>query len=136
MKRRRQHLSVALAATLLLGWTAAPNMASGQTAPAGFVQGAQAPLRFVPEGRFDTSDAALVKRLPGFQNRYATVNGGDEATRKLAQLADLVARLRHGWPLKTPDRDTYYAGGARGHIDYAPYSPNADAEPDGAHSAA
>lgn len=75
MQRRRQQLSAVLAATFLLGSTAAPNLAAGQTAPGGAVREAQAPLQFVPQGRFDTSDAALVKRLPGFQNRYATVNG-------------------------------------------------------------
>jgi pimeloyl-ACP methyl ester carboxylesterase len=32
-------------------------------------------LQPVPQGRFDTSDEALVKRLPGFRNAYATANG-------------------------------------------------------------
>ncbi|WP_233237655.1 alkene reductase [Bordetella sp. LUAb4] len=35
---------------------------------------------------------------------------------------DLVARLRNGWALTEPDRGTYYGGGARGLIDYAPYA--------------
>ncbi|CAK9888733.1 MULTISPECIES: alkene reductase [Pseudomonas] len=35
---------------------------------------------------------------------------------------DLVARLKNGWPLTTPDRDTYYGGGAKGYLDYAPYT--------------
>lgn len=35
---------------------------------------------------------------------------------------DLVARLKNGWPLTVPDRDTYYGGGAAGYIDYPPYS--------------
>jgi len=34
---------------------------------------------------------------------------------------DLVARLKNGWPLTTPDRDTYYGGDAKGYVDYAPY---------------
>ena len=34
---------------------------------------------------------------------------------------DLVARLKNGWPLATPDRDTYYGGDAKGYVDYAPY---------------
>lgn len=34
---------------------------------------------------------------------------------------DLVARLKNGWPLTTPDRDTYYGGGAEGYVDYPPY---------------
>lgn len=41
---------------------------------------------------------------------------------------DLVARLRHDWPLVTPDRDTYYGGGAEGYIDYATHAPPAKAE--------
>ncbi|CAM3859256.1 alkene reductase [Pseudomonas wadenswilerensis] len=36
---------------------------------------------------------------------------------------DLVARLKNGWPLTAPDRDTYYGGGAKGYLDYAPYVP-------------
>lgn len=36
---------------------------------------------------------------------------------------DLVARLRHDWPLNQPDRATYYEGGARGYVDYPPYRP-------------
>ncbi|WP_327438120.1 alkene reductase [Pseudomonas donghuensis] len=36
---------------------------------------------------------------------------------------DLVARLKNGWPLTAPDRDTYYGGGAKGYLDYAPYIP-------------
>lgn len=36
---------------------------------------------------------------------------------------DLVARLRHGWPLAEPQRATYYGGDARGYIDYPPYAP-------------
>lgn len=34
---------------------------------------------------------------------------------------DLVARLQHDWPLNEPDRSTFYGGGAKGYIDYAPY---------------
>jgi N-ethylmaleimide reductase len=35
---------------------------------------------------------------------------------------DLVARLRHDWPLTTPDQATYYGGGQEGFIDYAPFA--------------
>jgi 2,4-dienoyl-CoA reductase-like NADH-dependent reductase (Old Yellow Enzyme family) len=35
---------------------------------------------------------------------------------------DLVARLRHGWPLAEPDRTTYYGGDAHGYIDYPPHA--------------
>jgi N-ethylmaleimide reductase len=31
---------------------------------------------------------------------------------------DLVARYRSGWPVATPDRDTFYGGGAKGYTDY------------------
>jgi N-ethylmaleimide reductase len=34
---------------------------------------------------------------------------------------DLVARLRNGWPLAEPERETYYGGGAEGYVDYPPY---------------
>jgi 2,4-dienoyl-CoA reductase-like NADH-dependent reductase (Old Yellow Enzyme family) len=34
---------------------------------------------------------------------------------------DLVSRLKHGWPLTTPDRDTYYGGDGKGYVDYSPY---------------
>jgi N-ethylmaleimide reductase len=34
---------------------------------------------------------------------------------------DLVARLKNGWPLTVPDRDTYYGGTAAGYIDYPAY---------------
>lgn len=36
---------------------------------------------------------------------------------------DLVARLKNGWPLTTPDRDTYYGGTAEGYVDYPAYVP-------------
>ena len=34
---------------------------------------------------------------------------------------DLVARLRNGWPLAEPERESYYGGGAEGYVDYPPY---------------
>lgn len=36
---------------------------------------------------------------------------------------DLVARLQNGWPLTTPDPNTYYGGGAEGYLDYPRFSP-------------
>jgi N-ethylmaleimide reductase len=36
---------------------------------------------------------------------------------------DLVARLKNGWPLTTPNRDTYYGGTAEGYVDYPAYVP-------------
>lgn len=38
---------------------------------------------------------------------------------------DLVERLRNGWPLATPNRKTYYGGGAEGYTDYPAYDPAA-----------
>ncbi|MNW20372.1 N-ethylmaleimide reductase [compost metagenome] len=35
---------------------------------------------------------------------------------------DLVARLQNGWPLNTPDRATFYGGGAKGYTDYPAYA--------------
>lgn len=34
---------------------------------------------------------------------------------------DLVERLRHDWPLATPQPETFYGGGAEGYIDYPPH---------------
>ncbi|MDR9753767.1 alkene reductase [Pseudomonas sp. SZMC_28357] len=34
---------------------------------------------------------------------------------------DLVARLKHNWPLAEANRATFYGGGAEGYIDYAPH---------------
>ncbi|MFC9790113.1 alkene reductase [Rhodococcus sp. NPDC127528] len=36
---------------------------------------------------------------------------------------DLVERLQNGWPLTTPDRDSYYGGGAEGYLDYPRFDP-------------
>lgn len=36
---------------------------------------------------------------------------------------DLVARMRHGWPIATPQRETYYGGDARGYVDYPVHDP-------------
>ncbi|MEH2394276.1 MAG: alpha/beta hydrolase [Nostoc sp.] len=43
--------------------------------PVANAQQVAVPLRPVAQGRFDTSDAALVKRVPGFESRFADVNG-------------------------------------------------------------
>lgn len=36
---------------------------------------------------------------------------------------DLPARLAHGWPLNTPDPDTFYGGSDKGYTDYPVYQP-------------
>lgn len=35
---------------------------------------------------------------------------------------DLPQRLRHGWPIETPDRATFYTEGPRGYVDFPNYS--------------
>ena len=35
---------------------------------------------------------------------------------------DLVARLKNGWPLAAPKRESFYGGGAEGYIDYPAYA--------------
>lgn len=37
---------------------------------------------------------------------------------------DLVDRIRYGWPLTPPDRDSYYGGGTAGYVDYPRYAPD------------
>ena len=34
---------------------------------------------------------------------------------------DLVERMRNGWPLQRPDRETYYGGHSAGYTDYPNY---------------
>lgn len=41
---------------------------------------------------------------------------------------DLVERMRHGWPLASPDRSSFYGfSGARGYTDFPPYAPEDEA---------
>ena len=44
---------------------------------------------------------------------------------------DLALRLRHDWPLATPNRKTYYGGSDAGYTDYPPYAAPDDAAPGG-----
>lgn len=66
-----------VAGSLRLGALALAAASLLSTAPvaAQAVLRAQPPLQLVPEGRFDTSEQALVRRLPGFQSKFATANG-------------------------------------------------------------
>jgi len=34
---------------------------------------------------------------------------------------DLAERLKNGWPLAEPNKDTFYTGGAHGYTDYPKY---------------
>ncbi|MGM0930528.1 MAG: alkene reductase [Actinomycetota bacterium] len=36
---------------------------------------------------------------------------------------DLVGRMQSGWPLTTPDPNSYYGGGVEGYLDYPEYKP-------------
>lgn len=36
---------------------------------------------------------------------------------------DLVERMQNGWPLTTPDRNSYYGGGTEGYLDYPRFDP-------------
>lgn len=45
---------------------------------------------------------------------------------------DLVERLRHGWPLAQAGQEAFYAGGARGYIDYPGYVPATERLPQSA----
>lgn len=62
--RRGRGLRLALAAALTAASSPPPAVATQKTA-----------IRPVPHGRFDTSDEALVRRIPGFESRFANVNG-------------------------------------------------------------
>ncbi|WGF90285.1 alkene reductase [Marinivivus vitaminiproducens] len=95
---------------------------------------------FLPEGKEPTTDA-IIRLLEGWRpmmpetalmlaGRMTTERMQDLLDRGLIDLAafgqpfisnpDLVTRLRHNRPLTPSDRATYYGGGAKGYIDYAP----------------
>jgi len=92
------------------------------------IEGATQGAREVPGG----FDLQILRRA--FKGLYVANNGYnlalalDARRRGLADLVcfgrpfianpDLVARLRAGAPLNTPDRATFYAGGAPGYTDY------------------
>lgn len=42
---------------------------------------------------------------------------------------DLVARLLNKWPLRMPDRQTYYTQGVEGYLDYPVYDPESGLDP-------
>jgi N-ethylmaleimide reductase len=41
---------------------------------------------------------------------------------------DLVERLAQGWPLSSPDPESFYGGGCLGYTDYPPYKPAGNSE--------
>lgn len=94
----------------------------------------------VLEGDMATRSSAI--DYPALRRRFDGVyvaNNGYDKARALAAIRagdadmvafgaafianpDLVARLRHDWPLNTPDVQTYYGGTARGYTDYPAYA--------------
>ncbi|MGC3964074.1 MAG: alkene reductase [Rhodocyclaceae bacterium] len=62
-------------------------------------------------GKYDATRAQWV-----LQNGYADLVAFG---RPFVANPDLPARLRHGWPLTTPDGSTLFGGGAEGYTDYA-----------------
>jgi N-ethylmaleimide reductase len=97
------------------------------------IEGATGGPRELPERPFDYAALRAAYRAAGGRGAWMVNNGYDRtlAEAALAQGADLVAfgrpylanpdlvrRLREGAPLNTPDRSTFYGGGARGYTDY------------------
>jgi N-ethylmaleimide reductase len=97
------------------------------------VEGATGGARELPDRPFDYAAARAAYRDAGGRGAWMVNNGYDRAlaAQALADGADLVAfgrpfianpdlvrRLRDGAPLATPDRATFYGGGAAGYTDY------------------
>lgn len=97
------------------------------------VEGATGGARELPDRPFDYAAAKAAHRSAGGRGAWMVNNGYDKALadQALADGADLIAfgkpfianpdlvrRLREGAPLNTPDRATFYGGGAHGYIDY------------------
>jgi len=97
------------------------------------IEGATGGPREIPDRPFDYVAFRAAYRAAGGQARWMVNNGYDQAMAEAAlqQGADLVAfgkayianpdlveRLRQGAPLNTPDKTTFYGGGAKGYTDY------------------
>ncbi|CAM2188137.1 N-ethylmaleimide reductase [Paraburkholderia sacchari] len=90
-----------------------------------------------PSAQFDALRVRLRKLLPHTALMLAGGLTGERAAelitsgeidlaafgRPFIPNPDLVARLRHGWPLSPPDPATFYGGDAKGYIDQPPYTP-------------
>jgi N-ethylmaleimide reductase len=102
------------------------------------IEGATGGARELPERPFDYAAFKAAYRAAGGRGAWMVNNGYDRvlAEAALEQGADLVAfgkpyianpdlvrRLRDGAPLNTPDRATFYGGGAHGYTDYPALAP-------------
>jgi N-ethylmaleimide reductase len=103
------------------------------------IEGATGGLRELPDRPFDHAAFRTTYRSAGGRAAWMVNNGYD---RSLAETAlaggadliafgrpyianpDLVTRLRHNAPLNTPDKSTFYGGGARGYTDYPTLEPS------------
>ncbi|WP_341922475.1 alkene reductase [Polaromonas sp. YR568] len=97
------------------------------------IEGATGGPRDVPERPFDYAALKAAYRAAGGKGAWMVNNGYDlamahQALQDGADLVafgkayianpDLVRRLREGAPLNTPDKATFYGGGAKGYTDY------------------
>jgi N-ethylmaleimide reductase len=102
------------------------------------IEGATGGAREIAERPFDYAAFKSVYRAAGGRGAWMVNNGYDRALAEnaVAQGADLVAfgkpfianpdlvrRLREDAPLNTPNRATFYGGGAEGYIDYPALEP-------------
>ena len=97
------------------------------------IEGATGGPRELPERPFDYGAMRQAYRTAGGQGAWMVNNGydlpmaqhamaeGDDLVafgRPYIANPDLVARLRAGGPFNTPDKATFYGGGAKGYTDY------------------
>lgn len=97
------------------------------------IEGATGGARALPEEPFDYTHLKAVYRAAGGQGAWMLNNAYDKALAEQALAAgadivafgrpfianpDLVTRLQRNAPLNTPDRATFYGGGAEGYTDY------------------
>ena len=97
------------------------------------IEGATGGARDLPERPFDYAHLKSVYRAAGGQGAWMVNNAYDKALAEAALAGgadivafgrpyianpDLVERLQRNAPLNTPDRATFYGGGAEGYTDY------------------
>jgi N-ethylmaleimide reductase len=97
------------------------------------IEGATGGARVLPDRPFDYAAFKAAYRAAGGRGAWMVNSGYDRALAERAvdegaDLAafgrpfianpDLVRRLRENAPLNTPDRSTFFGGGAKGYIDY------------------